>query len=572
MTSQELRQKFIQFFVERGHREFPASSLIPENDPSVLFTTAGMQQFKEFYLNPEKAPAKNIVTCQPCLRTSDIEEVGDETHLTFFEMLGNFSFGGYGKKEAIEFAWEFLTSKKWLGIDKEKISVTYFEKSKAKIDIATDDESKKILEQLEGLEKIEGQGDDNFWSLGAENSPGGPTVEFYFDDIEIWNIVFNEYVFNNGKYEKSEKKGVDTGMGLERTLAVLNGLDDIYETDVFQPTINSIEEETPFKKDKDGESIRMIADHLRSSVMITSAGIVPGKNERESVLRKLIRRLVDYSGMKEFEPTWIKNIISVIIESLKSQYPELKDNQQKIEGIIFNEAKSFSVVLTKCEEIIKNRREYSAKDAFDLFQSQGCPIRMYQDYAAMNQVKITDQDIDVEQKKHREISRAGISMFKGGLAGEGEMETKYHTATHLLLKALQIVLGADVHQRGSNINAERLRFDFSYPEKLTDEQIKKIEVIVNQKIAANLPVKMDEMTVEEAKAKGAEAQFTSKYGEKVKVYSIDDFSREVCGGPHVENTGVLGHFKIIKEESSSAGVRRIKAILEPFTPLQERGR
>jgi len=572
MDSKELREKFIEFFKNRGHQSFPASGLVPENDPSVLFTTAGMQQFKEFYLHPEAAPAKNMVTCQPCLRTSDIEKVGDDTHLTFFEMLGNFSFGGYFegsekqgsraqargsyfKKEAIGYAWEFLT--KNLGVDPSRISGIIFPGDKK---VPRDDESASILESM-AIKYTENQ-DGTFWGPTGDEGPCGRSVEIYFDDVEIWTLVFNEfYKTKDQKLNPLKTKGVDTGLGLERMLVVLNNFHDIYETDLFQPIIHKVEEETSLKMDKDSEYIKMIADHLRSSVMIAREGIVPGKNERESVLRTLIRRSVQYSSMAG-DSHWIEPIVETIINIFQIQFPDLQGKKENIIQTIFEEGQNFQKVLSKCEKILKERKTFSAQDAFFLYQTEGCPLRLYKDYAAQAKILIKDEDFQQEKAKHQEISRAGVGMFKGGLASGGEKETKYHTATHLLLKALQIVLGAEVHQRGSNINAERLRFDFSYPDKLTDEQIRQVEEIVNQKISENLPVTMAKMTVEEAKEKGAEAQFTAKYGDKVKVYSIGDFSCEICGGPHVERTGILGHFKIIKEESSSAGIRRIKAVLK----------
>jgi len=538
MTSSELREKFIQFFALKDHKELAPASLIPENDPSVLFTTAGMQQFKKYYTNPEDAPAKNVVTCQPCIRTSDIEEVGDDTHLTFFEMLGNFSFGGYGKKEAIGWGYEFLT--KELEIEQSRIMCSIFGGDDVN---SRDDESAKILDEM-GLKYEEHNRDDNFWGPTGNEGPCGPTVEFYVDGIEVWNLVFNEYYRKDDRYQPLPTSGVDTGMGLERMLVVKNGFKNVYETDLFTDLLKILKDNLPELSDK---NFRIIADHLKASVMLTDAGVLPGKNEKESILRRLIRRMIDIAKSSD----WTKDSISIIAD----QY---KIDQEKAEKVILDEAKSFEIILVKCEELIKNRQEYSAKDAFDLFQSQGCPIGMYQKHAP----GISNVDIEEEMKKHQEISRAGISGFKGGLVGESEITTKMHTATHLLLKALQEVLGPDVHQRGSNINEERIRFDFSYPEKMTDEQIKKVESIVNQKITENLPVVKKETTVEEAKSLGAEAQFIDKYGDKVTLYSIGDFSNELCGGPHVKKTSEIGKFKITKEESSSSGIRRLRAILE----------
>lgn len=555
MNSEQLREKFIKFFSDRGHKNLPPANLIPQNDPSVLFTTAGMQQFKQYYLNPEKSPAKNMVTCQPCLRTSDIDEVGDDSHLTFFEMLGNFSFGGYFKKEAIEYAWEFLTE--GLAIDKSRIHATYFEGN----DLVPEDiQSKEILEEYlkKGLTKIiKHDFKENFWSLGADGSPGGPTVEFYVDGVEIWNLVFNEYVFRNGQYEKSPKKGVDTGMGFERLLTVINEKNNVYETELFE---NAYKKLNGLKKESDEKSERIILDHLRAAVFLLADGILPSNKEQGYILRRLIRRVIIKARKLEIQEGFIASLAAIFINQYQNAYPQLKEID--IVGLLEKEEDKFLHTLERGLKEFAELEKIDGQKAFDLYQSYGFPWEMTAELLEEKGIKVNRQEFEDAFKKHQEISRAGRGMFRGGLSSEGEQETKYHTATHLLLKSLQIILGPDVHQRGSNINAERLRLDFSYPAKLTDTQIKKVETIVNQKIADNLPVKMAEMTVREAKEKGAEAQFSAKYGEKVKVYSIGDFSREICGGPHVERTGVLGHFRITKEESSSAGVRRIKAVLE----------
>lgn len=568
MNSKDLRQKFIEFFEQKGHKILPPAKLIPENDPSVLFTTAGMQQFKKYYTNPSEAPSPNVVTIQPCFRTSDISEVGDDTHLTFFEMMGNFSFGSYFKKEAIGYAWDFLTNE--LKIDKDRIHATYFDQEKAKSSIAitvdTDNESKKILENIPGLKKIEPQGDDNFWTLGLVGTPGGPTVEFYVDRVEVWNLVFNEMIytdrFGNPVWESTESKGVDTGMGLERMLVVLNDFKNVYETDLFLPLIDVIKKELPLAIGKDNEQIRIVADHIKAAVFLVNDGVIPGNKKQNATLRKIIRRAVQNSGWKE-DNLWIEPLIDQIIKIYTPAFTF--KNISFIKKTIQDEVSKFNNILVYAETTLKDRptEQFSINDAFLMSQSQGVPFELYNDYASIKKVKL-DRDLFYQKlKQHQDLSRTASSgMFKGGLARGGEAEAKLHSATHLLLASLRQILGGEIHQKGSNITAERLRFDFSYPEKLPLKQIKAVEDLVNEKIQANLPIKMAEMSQVDAQNCGAIGEFDDKYGFKVKVYTMGDFSKEICGGPHAQNTGELGYFKIIKEESSSAGIRRIKAILE----------
>ena len=557
MDSKELRQKFLEFFEEKEHKILPAASLIPKDDHSVLFTTAGMQQFKKYYADPSVAPAVKVATCQPCVRTSDIDEVGDETHLTFFEMLGNFSFNDYFKKETIELAWEFLTEV--LKVDKSRIHATYFEGNEI---APADEESFTILKTIDGLEKIEPQGfEDNFWSLGTENSPGGPTVEFYIDGIEIWNLVFNEYVFKNGKYEKSKFRGVDTGMGLERMLAVINNFDNVYKTDLLAPIVTSI--------DADDKNKRIIADHIKTAVFIINDGVVPANKDQGYIVRRLIRRAM----VKSKDVDLIK-LAEDVFELYDGVY---KFDRETIKSEIDKEISKINNGLNKFDEyysryLSKQGQDHIApviggKFAFDMFQSYGFPLEVTLDEFRKRNMLVNEpaikQDFNQLLKAHQEQSRtASAGMFKGGLTTQSEQATKYHTATHLLLAALRQVLGPDVHQKGSNITDERLRFDFSWPEKMTDEQIKKVEDLVNEKIEADLQVSMSEMKLEDARNCGVVGEFNEKYGDIVKVYAVGDFSKELCGGPHVETTGSLGHFKIQKEESSSAGIRRIKAVLE----------
>lgn len=543
MTSKELRQKFIDYFVSKGHKELPPASLIPENDPSVLFTTAGMQQFKRYYTKPKDAPAENVVTCQPCFRTSDIEEVGDDTHLTFFEMLGNFSFGGYFKKEAIEWGYEFLT--KELNIESNRIKCSIF---KGDENNSRDDESAKILEEM-GQKYDEHNREDNFWGPTGNEGPCGPTVEFYIDDIEVWNLVFNEYYKEkDGSYRKLDTPGVDTGMGLERMLVVINNLENVYQTDLFE----LLKKENP-KADK------IILDHIKAATFAINDGILSSNKDAGYVVRRLIRRAIVKAKALGIENNFISDIAKGVIKT----YPNYTFSDDVLSELEKEENKFRNTLNSGLKEFEKVKENLDGSIAFKLYETYGFPLEMTEELAKENNINFDKKDFEAAFKAHQEKSRTASSgMFKGGLASGGEIETKFHTATHLLLASLREILGKEVHQRGSNINSERLRFDFSYSGRLTDEQIKKVENIVNEKIKEDLEVSSEEMSVEDAKKLGAEAQFVDKYSDKVRVYKISDFSCEICGGPHVERTGTLGVFKIVKEESSSSGVRRIKAILE----------
>jgi len=597
MNSNDLRQKFLRFFEGKGHKVLPSASLVPsETDPSVLFTTAGMQQFKRYYSEPAEAPSPRIATTQKCIRTGDIDEVGDNTHLTFFEMLGNFTFGypekqdSYFKEETIQLAWEFLTQE--LGVDKSRIHATYFRGEKG---VSEDTESLKILQSIDGLGKVESQGfDDNFWSLGTENSPGGPTVEFYIDGIEIWNLVFNEYILRNNAYEPAKFKGVDTGMGLERLICVLNQVESIYQTDLFDLPHQRLH---ILLKKEDPLAERIILDHIKAALFIIGDGVLPSNKDRGYVLRRLIRRAVVKGLQLGIEQNFLSDIALTIIRSYDKVYFESKkihefrdDGVEAIKEELDEKSKNILVQIeqeeTKFRQTLiaglgrlNSLREIDGKTAFDLYQSFGLPIEVTLEEAKRQNIPISEGAIEQFGsllKGHQELSRtAAAGMFKGGLADTGEETKKLHTAAHLMLAALRQVLGNEVLQKGSNITAERLRFDFSYPEKMTDEQIRKVEDLVNEQIKLDLPVSVAEMSVDEAKQRGAMGVFESKYGEKVKVYSIGKnisltpdgrseppFSREICGGPHASATSELGHFKIVKEESSSAGIRRIKAVLE----------
>ncbi len=561
MQSKELREKFIKFFVERGHKLMPPSSLIPENDPSVLFTTAGMQQFKRFYTNPKEAPAKNVVTCQPCLRTSDIDLVGDETHLTFFEMLGNFSFGGYFKKEAIEWAYEFLA--KVLNIDSDRMMCSIFSGDEKN---PRDDESAEILADM-SVKYEEHDRYDNFWGPTGSEGPCGPTVEFYVDGVEVWNLVFNEYYKNSdGSYKKLETLGIDTGMGLERMLVVVNKAENVFHTDIFDLEHKKLHEllttENPVAE-------RIILDHIKASCFVLNNKVLPSNKDRGYIVRRLIRRAIVKAKKIGIE----QNFTDKLLEPINKTYQNYGIEVEVITNELKKEEEKFRKVLSQgIKEFNKIKNNLDGEKAFNLYQSYGFPIEITEEMAKEAGIKIDEKEFEKAFNQHQEISRAGVSGFKSGLVGETEITTRMHTANHLLLKALQEVLGPDVHQRGSNINEERIRFDFSYPKPMTEEEVKKTENIVNEKIAEDLPVVKKETTVEEAKKLGAEAQFLNKYSmyDKLTMYSIGDpstgsgqaYSNELCGGPHVKSTGGIGKFKIIKEESSSAGVRRIRAVLE----------
>jgi len=540
MNSEKIRKKFLEFFEKKGHKVIPSSSLIPENDSSVLFTTAGMQQFKPYYIGTKNAQkdfgSLNVVSIQKCIRTSDIEEVGDDSHATFIEMLGNFSFGGYFKKEAIEYAYEFITKEMNLKID----FVSIFNGDDK---ILRDEESYNIWKEVDSSLEIKEFGrEDNFWGPTGNEGPCGPTTEIYVNGVEIWNIVFNEYYCSsNGVLGTLKQKGVDTGMGLERLAVALQNKKNIYETDLFPHLV---------VRQPSGE---IVADHLKASIFLISDGTIPSNTERGYVLRRLIRRAMRYQSN-------LNNLIDPIIEIYKNIYPELKKNEKKIKKEIKLEEERFKITLSKG---LKEFEKGINIDPFILFSTYGFPLELTIELAKENGIDIDIKDFEEKFKQHQKISRAGMRQkFKGGLAGHSEMEIKYHTATHLLHQALREVLGEGISQKGSNITEERLRFDFSYPEKMTDEEKQKVEDLVNEKIKEGLAVSFEELDLEEAKKQGAIGVFDDKYEEKVKVYTINGFSKEICGGPHVENTSILGHFKIKKEEASSAGVRRIKAVLE----------
>lgn len=564
----------MEFFKEKGHTIIPSASLIPENDPTVLFTTAGMHPLVPFLLGEKHSGGKRLANAQICVRTDDIDEVGDETHHTFFEMLGNWSLGDYFKEEAIKFSFEFLTSKKWLGLEKEKLAISVFAGDE---DASKDEESKKIWlglgiskERIKELPKK-----DNWWGPVGQTGLCGPDTEMFywsgkesapkeFDSenkrwVEIWNDVFMQYYKNvGGKYEPLAQKNVDTGMGIERTLAALNGLDDNYKTDIFLPIIKKIEDLSAKKYEDNKKEFRIIADHIKVSVFLISEGILPSNVERGYVLRRILRRAIRYGKLLDLVKQFLIPLAKIVAEIYKDIYPELKSKETDILTVIQDEEEKFEKTLEQgLREFEKNT------DPFILFTTYGFPIELTQEL-----VKERGKEIDMEKfnndfKKHQELSRTASSgMFKGGLADAGKQAVRYHTATHLLLASLRQVLGNHVFQKGSNINTERLRFDFSHTQKMTEDEIKMVENLVNEKIKEGLEVVCEEMPLEKAKEEGAMGVFENKYGEKVKVYSVSGFSKEICGGPHVKRTSEIGGIKIVKEESSSAGVRRIRAILK----------
>ncbi len=584
MTSKELRERFLNFFKGKGHTIIPSASLIPENDPTVLFTTAGMHPLVPFLLGEKHPAGPRLANVQACIRTADIDEVGDDVHHTFFEMLGNWSLGDYFKEEAIKLSFEFLTSKKRLGVKKEKLAISIFEGDE---DASEDEESKKIWlilgipeERIKGLPKK-----DNWWGPAGKVGPCGPDTEMFywvgkepasseFDPkdkrwVESWNDVFMQYFKNmDGKYEPLSQKNVDTGMGLERMLSAINGFSDDYKTDVFRPIIEKIEKLSDKKYEDNKKEFRIIADHIKAATFIIGdkRGVEPSNLGQGYVVRRLIRRAIRYGKILNLPKYFLASLIQKVIEIYGEAYPEIKRKENDIITIVQREEEKFEKTL---EEGLKQFEK--GLDAFELYTTYGFPLELTMELAKEKRKTINVEEFNKKFKKHQELSRtASAGMFKGGLADAGMQATKYHTATHLLLAALRRVLGDHVCQRGSNINAERLRFDFSHPQKMTVEEIKEAEDIVNQKIKEDLEVICEEMSLEEAKGKGAMGVFENKYGERVKVYTIGNssasseppFSREICGGPHVKKTSELGKFKIIKEESSAAGVRRIRAILK----------
>ena len=614
LTANELRALFLRFFQEKDHAVIPSASVIPENDPTVLFTTAGMHPLVPYLLGQKHPAGTRLTDVQKCIRTGDIDDVGDMSHLTFFEMLGNWSLGDYFKKEMIPWSWEFLTSEKWLGIDKDKLAFTVFEGDN---DCPRDDEAADLWrscgvkdDHLFFLPK-----EHNWWGPAGVTGPCGPDTEMFIivkkpcgpncspachcgAYLEIWNDVFMQYNKQaDGSFIPLQQKNVDTGMGLERTICVLTGKKSVYETDLFENILGKISElsgKEYHPDDVNTKAFRIVADHMRTATFILGdpRGVSPSNVDQGYILRRLIRRAVRYGMGLGLQAGFTCEIAKVIIDQYKDVYPELTENAGFVlDSILDADNKAaFAAELAQqkklrpspdmmpiidaanagddaaVEAAVKARLEtlntMDGRSAFKLYDTYGFPIEMTMELAAEKGLMVDEADFNVRFKQHQETSHAGAEQrFKGGLADHSAQTTCLHTATHLLQAALRKVLGDEVHQKGSNITAERLRFDFTFGRKMTAEELQEVERLVNEAIQAKVPVTMEEMTVAEAKEQGAMGLFESKYGEKVKVYTMGPYSKEICGGPHAENTGDLVSFKIQKEESSSAGVRRIKATI-----------
>ncbi|MFP4484891.1 MAG: alanine--tRNA ligase [Spirochaetaceae bacterium] len=595
MTANELRKKYIDFFVEKGHAEISGSSLIPENDPTVLFTTAGMHPLVPYLLGQPHPAGTRLVDYQKCIRTIDIDEVGDSSHLTFFEMLGNWSLGDYFKEEAILLSWEFLTDPRWLGIPPEKLSITVFAGDE---DVPPDEESAAVWRRLgipdERIYRLPRS--DNWWGPAGQTGPCGPDSEMFVDTgipgtpksrpgvsdgkyMEIWNDVFMQYNLKaDGTFEELERRCVDTGMGIERTIAVLQGKSSVYETELFTPIIADVEELTGARygaEEATDRSIRIIGDHVKAASFIIGdeRGVSPSNVGQGYILRRLIRRAVRHGRKLGLVAGFLHKPAATVIDMYKDSYPVLYGKRDQVLEELHQEEEKFLITLQKGEHefekmlpnLMRNPdRVIPGRVAFKLYDTFGFPVEITEELAAEHGLTVDRDGFDEAFRKHQEASKSDTSAtFKGGLADHSEHTTKLHTATHLLHQALREVLGGHVAQKGSNITSERLRFDFSHPEKMTPEQIQEVERIVNEQIQRDLPVSWETMTLEDAKENGAIALFGERYDEVVKVYTIGDYSKEVCGGPHVDRTGELGRFKIKKEQSSSQGVRRIKAVLEP---------
>ena len=593
MTARELRQKYIDFFVEKGHTEISGASLIPQNDPTVLFTTAGMHPLVPYLLGQKHPAGTRLVDVQRCIRTGDIDDVGDFSHLTFFEMLGNWSLGDYFKDEAIGLSWEFLTSPKWLGLDPEKLAITCFAGDD---EVPQDQESAKLW-QAHGVpeDRVFFLGrEDNWWGPAGETGPCGPDTEMFMDTgapgteesrpgvsdgkwMEIWNDVFMQYSKqDDGSFAKLDRTCVDTGMGIERTITILQGKKSVYETELFTPIIARIEElsgATYGSAEQADVSIRIIADHVRAATHIIGdeAGVAPSNVGQGYILRRLIRRAVRHGRKLGLTEPFLAPVAQVVIDMYADIYASVDRKRDEILSELTGEEERFLETLRKgeheFEKLLPNleknpKKIIPGRVAFRLYDTFGFPIEITEELAKEHGLTVDREGFDEAYRKHQEKSKTDSSgVFKGGLADHTEMTTRLHTATHLLHQALRQVLGDHVGQKGSNITQERLRFDFSHPEKMTSEQIKQVEEIVNAQIQRDLPVDFTEMTLEQARDSGAIALFGDKYDEVVKVYSIGDFSKEVCGGPHVSHTQELGQFRILKEQSSSQGVRRTKAVL-----------
>ena len=573
MSHQEIRDRFIKFFESKGHKIIPSSSLLP-TDPSVLFTTAGMQQFKPYYTDPDSAQkafgSLNTSTIQKCLRTSDIDEVGDESHLTFFEMMGNFSFGGYWKKEAIEYAHEFIA--KELGLEISSVSVFGGNDS-----VPRDDESANIWQSLDPKLKItNGDINDNFWGPTGSEGPCGPTTEIYVDGLEVWNIVLNEFYYPGSREEllggapgktlrPLEAKGIDTGMGLERLVMVVQNRKNVYETDLFSNLISLLPDSLDLK------TKRVIADHSRAVVFLLAEGVIPSNKEQGYILRRLMRRIITQEYLNQ-EVDLLK-IINMVIKEYSDIYPEL--NSKSIIPAFEAEKSKFAKTLKQGLKELDKLTNIDAQNAFKLYESFGLPFEVIKEIGGEKATNLKRESFEEEFKRHQDLSRAGAESKFGGhglVIKEGDLtasnqeemavKIKLHTATHLLQAGLRKVLGPEVKQEGSDISAERLRFDFRFPRKVTESELKEVGDWVNDVIIKDVEVKKEEMPFDEAIKSGALAFFKQKYPDRVSVYSIGDYSKELCGGPHVKKTGEIGKVKIVKEEAVSAGVRRLRAVIQ----------
>lgn len=607
MKTADIRAKFLEFFKSKDHAIIPSAPVVPEHDPTVLFTTAGMHPLVPYLLGQPHPQGKRLADSQKCVRTTDIEEVGDYSHLTFFEMLGNWSLGDYFKAESIAWSWEFLTDSKWMGIDPQKLYITVYEGDG---EVPKDTESIKLWqEQFEkvGIEAREGERilalgrDDNWWEQGGvETGPAGPDTEIFYylgsdenpkfdtestDFVEIWNNVFMAYQRQkDGSYTELPNKNVDTGMGLERMAAAMQAVDNVYETDLLHDILTTVEKyardshDAVFVETSPESALRaarIITDHTRTVTFMAADGVQPGNKDQGYVMRRLARRAIREGLILGIRQDLFTHISRKVIELYGDAFAELSDNNTSILDVLDREEKAFRQTLVRglkeFERMLRDKKDLTGADAFTLYDTYGFPKELSLEEAKRVSLPVSadfEQEFDIKLQEQRDRSRtATAGQFKGGLSDNSEIVTRYHTATHLMYRALRNVLGDHVTQRGSNITAERMRFDFSHHEKMTPEQIKQVEDMVNDVIARDLPMSFEELPVDEAFESGAIGAFGEKYPDVVKVYTVGDpqgdwYSREICGGPHVEHTGEIGKFKITKEESSSAGVRRIKAVLE----------
>ena len=592
LTSNELRKLYLEFFKSKGHAVIPSASLIPENDPTVLFTTAGMHPLVPYLLGEKHPAGTRLTDVQKCVRTGDIDEVGDASHCTFFEMLGNWSLGDYFKKEAISWSFEFLTGEQWLGIPKEKLYFTCF----------AGDENAPRDEESFSYWREQGVAEDhifflpkehNWWGPAGVTGPCGPDTEMFIDTgkpacgpdcspacscgkyLEIWNDVFMQYnKKEDGTFEPLAHKNVDTGMGLDRTICILQGKKSVYDTDVFSGILAKIAELSGKEYGSDEQTtkaFRIVADHIRCATFMLGdeKGITPSNTDQGYILRRLIRRAIRFAGRLGIEEGKLYLIAEQVIGQYGEVYPELQANRERILSELNLEEERFQKTIKQGMKEFEKLATYlkepviPGKSAFRLYDTFGFPIEFTEELAAERGFQVDREGYEAAFKKHQELSHAGAEQrFKGGLADTGIQTARLHTATHLLLAGLKKILSPDIQQRGSNITAERLRFDFNFPRPVTKEELAQVEAFVNQAISEDVPVVCQEMSVDQAKQEGATGIFESKYGDVVKVYTVEGWSKEICGGPHASHTGELGHFKIKKEQSSSAGVRRIKAVLE----------